>query len=210
VAAVTASATRYVPYCIDVNVVLLHFPDSLPPLVRSRTQGVNQLDARSLCADMSQPGEPSYDDADMHMLEMIHNGGGGYEDGKVDGSEPDGHAQPGTGMYAQPGTDAQSGTYTLQPDLYTRQPEQDDDNELDPGDGSADPKKRGREESFNVMEDELLCYAWLATSIDLIHGTEQKGTTFWANIHIWLHEHNNFGPCCNELIHNHGIKSLNH
>uniref|UniRef100_A0A453B766 Uncharacterized protein n=1 Tax=Aegilops tauschii subsp. strangulata TaxID=200361 RepID=A0A453B766_AEGTS len=61
-----------------------------------------------------------------------------------------------------------------------------------------------------MREDELLCDAWLATSLDLIHGTEQKGTTFWNNIHIWFHEHKHFTPCSYAVIHNHESKSLNH
>ena len=62
----------------------------------------------------------------------------------------------------------------------------------DPDDTTGDPKKKRRGESFNMREDKLLCDAWLATSIDPIHGTEQKGTTFWRNIHIWFHKHKHF------------------
>ena len=51
-------------------------------------------------------------------------------------------------------------------------PEEEEDD--DPDDFAGDPKMRGRGESFNMWEDELLCDAWLATSLDPIHGTEQK------------------------------------
>ena len=72
-----------------------------------------------------------------------------------------------------------------------------------------DPKKTGKRESFNMREDELLCNAWLA-SLDPLHGTEQKGTTFWRNIHIWFHEHKNFAPYSDGLIRNREWKSLDH
>ncbi|KAM3367860.1 hypothetical protein ACQJBY_016419 [Aegilops geniculata] len=61
-----------------------------------------------------------------------------------------------------------------------------------------------------MREDELLCDACLATSIDPIHGTEQKGTTFWRNIHIWFYEHKHFTPYSDAVIHNREWKSLNH
>jgi hypothetical protein len=88
-----------VPYSIGVNAAPLHFPDLASlQLVRSRTPDVDQLDARSLFADMSQPGEVAYDDADREMMGMIHDGDGcGFEDRQVDDSEPEVYAQqPGT------------------------------------------------------------------------------------------------------------------
>nr|XP_020176447.1 glutathione S-transferase T3-like [Aegilops tauschii subsp. strangulata] len=86
--------------------------------------------------------------------------------------------------------------------------EEDDDDDLD--DTVGDPKKKGRGDIFNMREDELLCDAWLASSLDPVHGTEQKGTTFWRNIHIWFHEHKHFAPYSDALICNREWKSLNH
>ncbi|KAI5018741.1 hypothetical protein ZWY2020_043629 [Hordeum vulgare] len=60
-----------------------------------------------------------------------------------------------------------------------------------------------------MRKDEILYDAWFSTSIDLIHGTDQKGTTFWRNIHIWFHEHKHFAPYCDALIRNREWKSLN-
>lgn len=88
------SAAGHVPYCVDVNTVpLLFFEYVSPQLVRSRSPGVEQLGTRSLFVGMSQPCQPAYDDADR---EMIHDGGAGgglYEDGQVDDSELEVHAQ---------------------------------------------------------------------------------------------------------------------
>jgi hypothetical protein len=56
--------------------------------------------------------------------------------------------------------------------------EEDYGDDDDPDDTAGDPKKRDRGESFNMREDELLCDTWLAFSLDPVHGTEQKGTTF--------------------------------
>nr|XP_020163051.1 glutathione S-transferase T3-like [Aegilops tauschii subsp. strangulata] len=61
-----------------------------------------------------------------------------------------------------------------------------------------------------MREDELLCDAWLSNSLDPVHGTEQKGTTFWRNIHIWFHEHKHFTLYSNALIRNREWKPLNH
>ena len=55
---------------------------------------MEQLGACTLFAGISQPGEPSYDDANRQMFEMIHDRGAGcYKDGYVDDSES---MQPGT------------------------------------------------------------------------------------------------------------------
>lgn len=61
-----------------------------------------------------------------------------------------------------------------------------------------------------MREDKLLCDAWLATSIDPIHGTEQKGTTFWRNIHIWFHEYKHFATYSDAVIRNREWKSPIH
>nr|XP_020159144.1 uncharacterized protein LOC109744436 [Aegilops tauschii subsp. strangulata] len=61
-----------------------------------------------------------------------------------------------------------------------------------------------------MREDELLCDAWLATSLDPVHGKEQNGTIFWRNIHTWFHEHTHFAPYSDALIRNREWKSLNH
>ncbi|KAI5005361.1 hypothetical protein ZWY2020_032604 [Hordeum vulgare] len=50
----------------------------------------------------------------------------------------------------------------------------------------------------------------LATSLDLIHGMEQKGTTCWAKIHTWFHEHKHFAPYSSAVIRNRESKPLNH
>ena len=48
------------------------------------------MGARALFAAMPRAGEPAYD-ADMEMLDIIHDGGegggGGYEDGQVEDSD---------------------------------------------------------------------------------------------------------------------------
>ena len=41
--------------------------------------------------------------------------------------------------------------------------------------------------SYTTFEDVLLCRAWLATSMDAICGTEQKGTRLWEKIHAHFH-----------------------
>ena len=71
-------------------------------------------------------------------------------------------------------------------------------------------KKRARGESFKMREDKLLCDAWFATSLDPIHGTEQKSSTLWANIHTWFHEYKHFEPYADKFIGKRGLKSLNH
>ena len=71
-------------------------------------------------------------------------------------------------------------------------------------------RRRVEEKASNMRESELLCGAWLATSLDPGHGKEQKGTTFWRNIHIWFHQHKHFAPYSYTLICNREWKSLNH
>lgn len=105
-----ASPVGYVSYFIDVNVAPLHFLDSASSqLIQSQTPGLDQLGTRSLFAGMSQSGETTYDDADMEMMEIIHDGdrgGGGFEDGQVDDSKLKLYRQqPGT--YTQPGDNPQ-------------------------------------------------------------------------------------------------------
>ena len=41
--------------------------------------------------------------------------------------------------------------------------------------------------SYTTFEDVLLCRAWLATSMDAICGTEQKGSRLWEKIHAHFH-----------------------
>nr|XP_020166971.1 uncharacterized protein LOC109752497 [Aegilops tauschii subsp. strangulata] len=110
---------------------------------------------------------------------------------------------------------ANTQTGTHQPDWAVGQQQEDEKLEDkggddDPDDLVDDPKKTGRRESFNMREDELLCNAWLAPSLDPIHGTEQKGTTLWNNIHIWFHEHKHFAPYSDAVIRKRESKSLNH
>lgn len=63
--------------------------------------GVEHLGARSLSFGMSQPSEPTYDDAGSEMMGMISDQAGGcFKDEHVDDLEPEVHAQ-------------QPGTYTL-------------------------------------------------------------------------------------------------
>ena len=58
--------------------------------------------------------------------------------------------------------------------------------------GNADKTKARkaytpRGSSYSTFEDVLLCRAWLATSMDPICGTEQKGTRLWEKIHAHFH-----------------------
>ena len=48
------------------------------------------------------------------------------------------------------------------------------------------PKARGP--AFSRFEDILLVKAWLATTMDPICGTEQKGNTYWMKIWKEYHE----------------------
>lgn len=57
----------------------------------------------------------------------------------------------------------------------------------------ADAKKK-RGLAYSDKDDELLCLAWLDTSVDLFHGVEQKGSTFWQRIHDWFHENKHYEP----------------
>jgi hypothetical protein len=45
------------------------------------------------------------------------------------------------------------------------------------GEGQAPSRK-----NFSEEEDEQLCHSYLFVALDAIHGTEQKGETFWSRI----------------------------
>ena len=133
----------------------------------------------------------------------------------MDDSEPTQfgtYKQPSTQQYTRFGTKTQLGMHqdynqlgvdTQQQDWATgQQHEEEESEDNDPDDFCGDSKKRDRGESFNILRDELLCDAWLASSLELIHGTEQKGTTFCKNIHIWFHEHKHFAPYSDAVIRN--------
>jgi hypothetical protein len=47
---------------------------------------------------------------------------------------------------------------------------------------SAEKAKKKREPNYTEMEDQALCQAYVNVSTDPIHGTHQKGSTFWNAI----------------------------
>ena len=65
--------------------------------------------------------------------------------------------------------------------------------EEEPSDAPTKKKKKDkrvykpRGVSYSTFEDVLLCQDWLATSMDAICGTEQKGTRLWEKIHAHFH-----------------------
>lgn len=84
-------------------------------------------------------------------MNIIHDGGS-YEYGQLDDSQPE-----------------------EQPQSDTLQPNMDPEEHWPPG---ADPKKKQRGLNFFPEEDELVCEAWFASSINLFQGTEQRAVTF--------------------------------
>ena len=68
----------------------------------------------------------------------------------------------------------------------------------DPSDGPTKKKGSGnrvykpRGVSYSTFEDVLLCQAWLATSMDAICGTEQKGSKLWEKIHAHFHHQKHY------------------
>ncbi|GLT72465.1 hypothetical protein SLA2020_443980 [Shorea laevis] len=50
-------------------------------------------------------------------------------------------------------------------------------------------KKSQRRGNFSLEEDNLLVSSWLATSMDAIHGTNQKASTFWGRVHAHYDEY---------------------
>ncbi|XP_028117196.1 glutathione S-transferase T3-like [Camellia sinensis] len=46
--------------------------------------------------------------------------------------------------------------------------------------------------NFSKKEDNLLISAWLNTSLDAVHGNEQKSKTFWRRVGEYFHEHKTF------------------
>ena len=103
----TATAAGQVPYIAYVNTVPLLFSESTSPeLVRVRTAGGEHMGVRMMFAPMPIAGENVYDDGEREMFEIIHDGsggGGGYEDGQVEDSDP-----------------TQSGNYTHTQQGYTK------------------------------------------------------------------------------------------
>ena len=87
-----ANPVGTVPYIVDVNSAPLFSEYSSPQLVRARPAAGEQMGARTLFAAMPRAGEPTYVDPDREMLDIIHDGGegggGGYEDGQVEDSDP--------------------------------------------------------------------------------------------------------------------------
>lgn len=105
--------------------------------------------AHSLFARMPRPSGTMVDDE--AMMNIIHDGGS-YEYGQLDDSQPE-----------------------EQPQSDTLQPNMDPEEHWPPG---ADPKKKQRGLNFFPEEDELVCEAWFASSINLFQGTEQRAVTF--------------------------------
>src|SRR5664279_2823807 len=68
------------------------------------------------------------------------------------------------------------------------------------GDSSDTQKKKEKEKkvpktrgiSYSTHEDVLLCKCWLATSMDAICGTEQKGSRLWEKIHTLFHNQKHY------------------
>ncbi|GLT71777.1 hypothetical protein SLA2020_437730 [Shorea laevis] len=50
-------------------------------------------------------------------------------------------------------------------------------------------KKSQRRGNFSLEEDNLLVSSWLATSMDAIHGINQKASTFWGRVHAHYDEY---------------------
>lgn len=46
---------------------------------------------------------------------------------------------------------------------------------------------------YSVIEDELLCDAWLVVSADFV-GRNSRGSIFWQRKHDLFHELKNFAP----------------
>jgi hypothetical protein len=72
----------------------------------------------------------------------------------------------------------------------------------------AKTRKGKRGTAYTMKEDELLCLAWLNTSIDPIAGAEQSGSTFWKKVHEFFHEMKNYTSY--ELASDRSESSLNH
>ncbi|RWR79602.1 glutathione S-transferase T3-like protein [Cinnamomum micranthum f. kanehirae] len=56
------------------------------------------------------------------------------------------------------------------------------------------PKKKGvgRGAGFNIEEDRLLIGLWLNTSLDAVHGNEQKLGAFWERVEEYYHNNKQF------------------
>ncbi|CAL5388037.1 unnamed protein product [Camellia sinensis] len=53
-------------------------------------------------------------------------------------------------------------------------------------------KKSQRGSNFSTEEDNLLISAWLNTSLDAIHGNEQKHKTYWNSVWEYFHKYKTF------------------
>ncbi|CAL5414910.1 unnamed protein product [Camellia sinensis] len=53
-------------------------------------------------------------------------------------------------------------------------------------------KKSQRGGNFSIEEDNLLVSAWLNTSLDAIHGNEQKHKTYWNRVWEYFHKYKTF------------------
>ena len=56
---------------------------------------------------------------------------------------------------------------------------------------TSNPTKRGG--NFNVDEDNLLVFAWLNTSMGVVHGTNQTVENVWEKIWQYFCENNTYG-----------------
>ncbi|KAH7844205.1 hypothetical protein Vadar_025453 [Vaccinium darrowii] len=59
--------------------------------------------------------------------------------------------------------------------------------------------KKSRGVNFTVDEDNMLVSAWLNTSLDAVHGNDQKNHTFWKRIWECYHSHKTFVSERNEV-----------
>ncbi|XP_028098565.1 glutathione S-transferase T3-like [Camellia sinensis] len=58
--------------------------------------------------------------------------------------------------------------------------------------------KKSRGGNFSIEEDNMVVLAWLNTSLDVVHGNEQKSKTFWRRVEEYFHEHKTFISECND------------
>lgn len=68
------------------------------------------------------------------------------------------------------------------------------------GFSQATSQRPPRGASFNADEDYLFISAWLNTSLDAIHGNEQKEQTFWGKIHDYYHKFKTFDSDRSQLM----------
>jgi hypothetical protein len=68
---------------------------------------------------------------------------------------------------------------------------------------------KARDPTFSTFEDNLLVKAWLATTMDPICGTEQKGNTYWEKIWKEYHKQKEYVEP-HPIVTTHNVASLQH